>query len=96
MRSPEMPFAQHGVNRNAAGHAGLHRQVDAGCDGLVPQLGAAQRHQFLVGRHHRLALGRGGFDHLARHRGASDELDDDLDIGMIHHLPPIRGLQRRP
>ena len=89
-------FAQHGVNRNAAGHARLHRQIDVGRDGLVPQLRAAQRHQFLVRRHHRFPFGSGGFDHLARHTGAADELGDDVDVRMIHHLAPIRSLQRRP
>ena len=35
-------FAQHGVNGDASSDARLHRQVDAGSDGAIPDFGAAQ------------------------------------------------------
>ena len=45
---PGNSLAQHGVNRDAARHAGFHRHVHARADGPVPQVRPAQRHQFLV------------------------------------------------
>ena len=84
-------FAQHGVNRDSAGHARLHRQVDAGRDRAIPDFGAAQRHQFLVGGDHRLLVRDGGVDDLARHGGAAHQLGDNVHFGMRHHLAPVRG-----
>ena len=89
-------FAQNRVNGDAAGDAGLHRQIDAAAMAWSHNSAPAERHQFLVGGDDGFAPRRCGFDDLARDRGAAHQLRDDLDIGMLHHLPPVRRLQRRP
>ena len=91
---PGDAFPQHGVDRNSAGDTGLHRQVDFGRDGPIPNVGALQRHQFLVSRDNALAVGDGAFNDLARGAGAADEFSHHVDVGMGHHLPPVGGPQR--
>ena len=89
------PFTQHGVDGDAAGHAGLHGQVDAAGDGPLPDLGACQRHELLVGGDHGLAVCDGGFDDLARDGGSAHELSHDVHIGMSDHVVPVaRALHR--
>ena len=86
-------FAQHRVNRDSTGHARFHRQIDAGRDRAIPNFGAAQRHQFFIGRDHRFLVRDGRVDDLARHRGAAHQFGDDIHFRMRHHLAPVRGAQ---
>jgi hypothetical protein len=54
-------------------------------DGL-PEGGAAERHQFLVGGDDGLAVGDGGFDDLAGDGGAADS------SATIGSTPPMAGM----
>ena len=49
-------------------------------------------HQFLVGRHHGLAVADGLVEDLRRDGGPAHHLHHDLHIGMRHHFAPVRGL----
>jgi len=82
-------LAQHGVNRNAPGDAGLHRQVRPRGDGALPQLRAAQRHELLVRGNDGLLVGDGRGDDLRGDRGPPDQLRDDIDFWMSHQLAPV-------
>src|SRR5579871_2110371 len=86
-------LAQNRVDRNAAGHARFHGEVDAGRDGAIPDLRAARGHQFLIRRDYRFAVLGGGVDNLARYRGAAHQLGNDIDLRMLDDLAPIRSLQ---
>ena len=48
-------------------------------------------HDGLVCRDDVLASRQGAQNDLARHRGAADELNHDVDLGVGHHLVPIGG-----
>ena len=61
---------------------------------LIPQIRARDGHQFLVRGDHRFPARDGGFHNLARSPGAAHQFHHDLNVGMIHHFPPIRRLQR--
>ncbi len=88
-------LAQHGVNGNSAGHAGFHGDIGASGDGAFPNFRAARRHQFLVGRDHGFIAGDRGVDDLRRHRGAADQLDNDVQIRAGNQLAPVSGLENR-
>ena len=51
---------------------------------------AVGRHERLVGRDDVLARFEGRHDHIARHRGAADELDDDVDVGVVDDVVVIQ------
>src|SRR4051812_12008915 len=81
------------MNRDAAADAGLHREIDSRLDSAVPDLRAACRHQFLVGGDYALAIGDGGIDNLRRDGGSADQLGNDVDIRMRHHVAPVGRLE---
>ena len=89
-------LAQHRMNRDAAAHAGLHRQIDAGADGAIPDFGTASGHEFLVGSHHRLAMFDGRVENFRRYSSAAHQFGDDLHIGMRHHFPPVGSFEYGP
>ncbi len=78
-------FAQRLDDRDAAGHGRLERDDHAlllrGGENLV----AVQRHQRLVGGDDMLAVGNGLQHQFARQLVATDQLDNDVDVGMVHH-----------
>ena len=78
------------MDGDAACDAGFHGQIDARADGRVPHLGAAQRHQFLVCRHHGLPARDGTLHHLARDVCAPYQFSHDLYVGPLDQLTPIR------
>jgi hypothetical protein len=83
------------VNGNSARHAGLHGDVGSGFDGALPDLGAAQRHQFLIRGYDGLFRRDGGMDDLGRDGGPADQFDHDIQIRMFDQPPPVVGLENR-
>ena len=84
-------FAQHQrMNRDAAADARLHGEIDPRLDGQVPDIRARQRHQFLVRRDDGFAVRHSRVDNLARRGGPAHQFGHDIDLGMRHHLAPVR------
>jgi hypothetical protein len=84
-------LAQHADDGDAAGHGRLVVEVHALLFGEVPDLGAALGEQRLVGGDHVLAGQDGGAHHLVGALDAAHDLDDDLDLGVVHELHRVRG-----
>ena len=76
-------LAQRPDDRDAAGHGRLEQQVDPGGLGGLEQLGAVVGQQLLVAGDHRLARLQGGEDQLAGRLDAADDLDHDVDVGVV-------------
>ena len=51
------------------------------------------RQQGFVARHHRLAGFQRGFDEVVGFVRAADELDDDVDVGVVRQVVPVFGQQ---
>ena len=51
---------------------------------------AMGRHERLVGRDDVLARLKCRHDHVARDRGAADELDDDVDVGVVDDVVVVQ------
>jgi len=86
-------FAENTENGDAARDAGFHGEVRAGADGALPQVGAAQRHQFLVRGDHGFFAINSRFQQLARGVGAADELGHDVHFGVVYQLAPVGGAE---
>ena len=70
----------------AAHRARLEAQEGAVVFGRLQQLGAVLREELLVGRHDRLAGREGGELERARRLDAADQLDHDVDLGVVHEI----------
>src|SRR6185369_14834713 len=88
-------LAQDIVDGNSSGDAGFHGHVHARCNGFIPKLGTRQSHQFFVGGDHRFLLQDRRFDNFAGDACSTDKFGDDVDVGMIDHLAPVRRSMRR-
>ena len=71
---------------DATADAGFERNLLACALGRLHDLLAMGGHERLVGRDHILARGECLEDHVACHRGAADELDHDVDAGIVHDV----------
>ena len=79
------------MDGNTARHAGFHCKVDAGADGLIPDLGARQCHELFVGGDDGFAIRDGGLNDFARERGAADQFRDNLHVGIRNDFAPVGG-----
>ena len=75
-------LAQRPHDRDAPGDCRLEEQVDAGLLGDLEQLDADVGEQLLVGGDHRLARRERRGDQLAGGFDATDDLDDEVDVGI--------------
>ena len=83
------PFLDRADQRNAAGDRGLEREGHPALPRLRVQLGAVVREQRFVGGHHVLAGGHRAQDEGARRLEPPDQLDHDLDRGVVEHAGGI-------
>ena len=74
---------------DAAAHAGLERDLSTSLLGRTHDLLAVRGHERLVGRDHVLARAQRAEHHIARHCGAADELDDDVDVRIVQDVAVI-------
>ncbi len=77
-------------DRDAAAHARLEEDVDAGFLRGVHDLLAVRRDERLVRRDHALAVPERGEHDVAGDPRAADELDDNVDLGVARHAHPVR------
>ena len=70
-------------DRDAAAYAGLERNFLARLIRQAHDFFAVGGHKRLVGRDHMLAGAQSAAHHVARDRRAADELDDDVDVGVV-------------
>ena len=107
MRLPTNPSRSALMIGMPPAHARLVVEVRSGLAGRGEQLLAVGREQRLVRRDHRLAELQGGQNHLPRHRGASRQLGNEVNLRVVHDLAPIKrqitsagfvpcGVHRRP
>jgi len=90
MRSPEMP-SEAPYGSGCRRRRWLPWRDSRRLDGLIPDVGAGKRHEFLVGCDDGFAVGDCGLDNLARERGAADEFGDNLDVGIGDNITPVGG-----
>ena len=88
---PHQRLAQRPDDRDAAGDRRLEEQVDAGALGRLEQLGAVLGEQLLVAGDDRLARLEGGEDQVAGGLDAADELDDEVDVGVVDDRAGVVG-----
>ena len=74
---------------DAAAHAGLERDLLARFLGGAHDLLAVRGHERLVRRDHVLAGTESAQHHVARHGGAADELDDDVDVRVVQDVVEV-------
>ncbi len=77
------------MDRDTAGDARFHREIDAGFDGAIVDFGAAESHELFIGGNDRFAMGGRAVNDLPGDVGASDQLGDDVDFGICDHFAPI-------
>jgi hypothetical protein len=83
-------FAQRLDDRNAAAHRRLEGHHHAHLARRIEDLVAVHRQQGLVGRDDVLVMGDGIEHQRARRLVAADQLDDDIDLRVAHHvLQPV-------
>ncbi len=75
-------LAQWPHQRNRPGHRSLEQQVDTGGCRSVVELGAVVGQQLLVGGDDRLAGSERSEHQRAGRFDATDDLDDDVDVGI--------------
>jgi hypothetical protein len=83
-------LAQDRMNRDAAADARFHRDVDARLNGPVPDLRTARRHDLLIRGDYGFPVFDGRVDDLRRDPAPAHEFDNDLDVGALHDLAPVR------
>ena len=76
-------LAQRTDDRDAAGHGRLEEEVDPGALGGLEELGAVLGQQLLVPGDHGLARLERSEDQLAGRLDATDELDHEVDVGIV-------------
>ena len=81
------------MNRYPARDAGFHREVNPCPYRPVPDVGAAERHQFLIRRYDGFPVRDRAVDDLVSHARSANEFRHDVDLGMRNHLPPVGSLQ---
>ena len=74
---------------DATADAGFERDLLACALGRLHDLLAMGGHERLVGRDHVLARGERVEDHVACHRGAADQLDHNVDAGIVHDVSVV-------
>ena len=84
-------LAQRTDDRDATGHRGLEEQVDAAPLGRLEQLGPVLGEQLLVAGDHRLARLQGGEDEVAGGFDAADQLDHEVDPGVVDDRSGVVG-----
>ena len=78
---------------DAAADAGLEAYFQVLFAGKVHDLVAERRHERLVGGDHVLTRAQGAEHHVARSGGAADQLDDDIDLGVVDDVVEVLGEQ---
>ena len=74
---------------DAAADAGLEAHFQILLSGKVHDLVAEGGHERLVGSDHVLAGTQGAEHHVARGGGAADQLDDDIDLGVVDDVVEV-------
>ena len=88
---PHQRLAERPDDRDAARDGGLEEQVDPGALGGLEELGAVLGEQLLVAGDDRLAGLEGGEDEVAGGLDAADELDDEVDVGIVDDRAGVVG-----
>ena len=78
---------------DAAADAGFEAHFEVLLSGKVHDLVAESGHERLVGGDHVLAGTQGAEHHVARGGGAADQLDDDIDLGVVDDVVEVLGEQ---
>ena len=84
---------QGAENRDATANACLEGQLGVGIQGSLGELFAISGQQRLVCRNDALAVSERLGDDAARNRGAANELDDDVDLRVVHDVVVVIGEQ---
>ena len=84
-------LAQWPHERDAATDGGLEQQVDTRTLRRLEQLAPVRGEQLLVGRDHRLACHQCLDDEGSCRLDATDDLDDDVDVGVTDHRIGVVG-----
>ncbi len=84
-------LAERPDDRDATRDGGLEEEVDAGALGRLEELRPVLGEQLLVAGDDRLARLEGGEDQVPRRLDAADELDDQVDVGVVDDRAGIIG-----
>ena len=88
---PHQRLAERTDDRDAPGHRRLEEQVDPGALGGLEELGPVLGEQLLVAGDHGLAGLEGGEDQLAGRFHPADELDHEVDVGVVDDAGRVGG-----